>query len=248
MNLTIRHPLFPIASAAASIAVLLVWLLSKEDLASLMGEHGAIERGTAALFILSSVGFAWIAVKSRRMVRAQAVFWSLLALLCAGEESSWLQHELGFETPAALVEANAQGEFNLHNLRGIHGGKLIEAESVSPALGLVSAQNLFRAGFISYFLLLPAAAMIAAVRSILGRLQVAYLGWRAVITIWMPIVTTVLLALVSAGETKSFLAETRELFYAVGFATLALLLAGYVQRQEPAQQDTAPPGGMQANA
>jgi hypothetical protein len=37
-------------------------------------------------------------------------------LFIAGEEASWGQRILGFDGPTALVEANIQGESNLHNL------------------------------------------------------------------------------------------------------------------------------------
>ncbi len=35
-----------------------------------------------------------------------------------GEEISWGQRLLGFETPEAFKEINVQDEFNLHNLAG----------------------------------------------------------------------------------------------------------------------------------
>ena len=42
---------------------------------------------------------------------------ALFYFLCAGEEISWGQRLLGFETPQAILEHNQQQEFNIHNLR-----------------------------------------------------------------------------------------------------------------------------------
>jgi hypothetical protein len=42
----------------------------------------------------------------------------LVALYFAGEECSWGQTYLGYETPDAVAAANKQDEFNLHNLLG----------------------------------------------------------------------------------------------------------------------------------
>lgn len=40
----------------------------------------------------------------------------LFFLVCAGEEISWGQRIIGFETPERVAEINEQGEFNFHNL------------------------------------------------------------------------------------------------------------------------------------
>jgi hypothetical protein len=40
-------------------------------------------------------------------------------LFHAGEEISWGQRIIGFSVPEAIRAANTQGEFNLHNLKGV---------------------------------------------------------------------------------------------------------------------------------
>lgn len=46
---------------------------------------------------------------------------SLFLLLGAMEEIAWGQWIFGFDTPAAIRAINAQQEFTLHNIRGLHG-------------------------------------------------------------------------------------------------------------------------------
>ena len=62
----------------------------------------------------------------RRLARAGHVWFSRLylgaalgALFILGEEISWGQRLFGWATPDALEEVNAQGETNLHNIRGV---------------------------------------------------------------------------------------------------------------------------------
>jgi hypothetical protein len=44
------------------------------------------------------------------------LLYGLLLIIGAGEEVSWGQHWLGFETPEEMKDINVQGEFNLHNI------------------------------------------------------------------------------------------------------------------------------------
>ena len=53
---------------------------------------------------------------SQRLKRATLVLAGLAFVVAAGEEISWGQRLIGFETPEALLEVNDQDEFNLHNI------------------------------------------------------------------------------------------------------------------------------------
>jgi hypothetical protein len=81
-------------------------------------EDGPIETLSAAAFFASAVGFA-VAAGDAHAPRRSRVFLALAALATfffCGEELSWGQRILGFETPDALREVNQQGEFNVHNV------------------------------------------------------------------------------------------------------------------------------------
>jgi hypothetical protein len=60
----------------------------------------------------------------------QLVYLGLAALFFfgAGEEISWGQRILGFQTPEPLTEVNRQEEFNLHNLTVLETNKLLDAD------------------------------------------------------------------------------------------------------------------------
>jgi hypothetical protein len=72
----------------------------------------------------------------------------LLVLFAAGEEISWGQRILGFETPEAIEEHNWQGEFTVHNLA-------IFQDSES----LLKADRLFHAFWFTLGVVIPLAAL-----------------------------------------------------------------------------------------
>ncbi|MFT4511853.1 MAG: hypothetical protein ACI91B_000536 [Planctomycetota bacterium] len=88
-------------------------------------ENGIVERGTALLFLASSIT-AFVSVRRMRRNRAlyhtrRVVWLGLLGLfffLCFGEEISWGQRIFGIETLDLMKGVNVQNENNLHNLAG----------------------------------------------------------------------------------------------------------------------------------
>jgi hypothetical protein len=80
--------------------------------------------GASSLLVTSVLFFYGFRVarktvdKTRVSLMKQLVYLGLAALFFfgAGEEISWGQRILGFETPPALGQVNRQEEFNLHNL------------------------------------------------------------------------------------------------------------------------------------
>lgn len=83
-------------------------------------EIGFLEIGTVALLVPAIVLAVLIFLRRRRLPRG--IGWVMLlggvaALYFLGEEISWGQTYLGWETPGAVAELNRQKETNLHNLR-----------------------------------------------------------------------------------------------------------------------------------
>ena len=89
-------------------------------------EDSWVEYGTAILLLLTAVLlFAVAAMGGRGMPgRWLYILGALAFVFGAGEEISWGQRILGFETPGFLLGINPQGEFNFHNI------KLDDAEGV----------------------------------------------------------------------------------------------------------------------
>lgn len=80
----------------------------------------------------------------------QLVYLGLAALFFfgAGEEISWGQRILGFQTPQSLTEVNRQEEFNLHNLTVLETNKLLDAD------------RLFDMFWFLFAVLIPAVALL----------------------------------------------------------------------------------------
>jgi hypothetical protein len=88
-----------------------------EDFAA---EDGGIEYATALLLLISSLVLGRYALglfgAGRALSGAFVVLYALAFLFAAGEEVSWAQRIVGFETPESLKDMNVQGELTLHNL------------------------------------------------------------------------------------------------------------------------------------
>ncbi len=86
----------------------------------LEGELGFVELCTP-LVLLPGIYFGFrVFLVSQQQVKTWLRIWFMLVTLAcvymAGEEISWGQHLLGWETPASLQGVNDQNETNLHNI------------------------------------------------------------------------------------------------------------------------------------
>lgn len=92
-----------------------VFILSVDTIYSLTKEDGVFESFTAIFFFLASMIFLYtfFKAKSRNLF---LLFFALAFLFAAGEEISWGQRILHFNTPLIIEAHNAQKEFNFHNL------------------------------------------------------------------------------------------------------------------------------------
>ena len=203
---------------AALLAACLVWLFNApvETQRALAAENRPVELASA-LFLLAGMVMAAYAAVHRDAGRVPAdhalrwylALWAVLCLLFFGEETSWLQHLIGYQTPAFIAEQNVRGELNLHNLRLLHGGELVGAEFHWRSL--FKAQHLFNLGFLAYFFGLPLLASSAAGQRLLRRAQIPYPGKRLAAFAFLPLaVSAVLTLLAGTYETKVTIAESRE--------------------------------------
>ena len=80
-------------------------------------EDSKVENATAGLFFLTGLLlFATAWVEKGFPHRCLYILGGLVMVFVAGEEISWGQRLIGFATPEALTNINAQEEFNLHNI------------------------------------------------------------------------------------------------------------------------------------
>lgn len=86
------------------------WWLGKE---SSFFEHGSV-----FVPLLGVAAGCYAVIRGRfpaRWLRWWFLIWVLATLYFAGEEASWGQHYLGWDTPESIAEVNKQQETNLHN-------------------------------------------------------------------------------------------------------------------------------------
>jgi hypothetical protein len=154
------------------------------------------------------------------------VFWLLLALLmfvCFGEEASWGQHLIGFETPEFMAGWNAQDETNLHNLWIFHQWRRDGSEKGFWGL-MVNGNRLLSIFWLGYFIVLP----ISAAKSERARQALVRAGI-PVPPIWVGCLFLAsffsykVFAAVAAGTVRAFpLDELKETTYAAAFAIYAV--------------------------
>ncbi len=146
-------------------------LLPEDTFLFLVQEDGPFEWAGAIFFLTTSILFFLLFFRKSSFrkeadakyynTRSKRVFFFLLGLLfivLMGEEISWGQRILGFETPEGLAERNMQSETNLHNLDIFHLQKTRPGEEKINKTGLsayLTAKKIFVYIFICFLFLLP---------------------------------------------------------------------------------------------
>ncbi len=144
-------------------------LLPPDTFLDLTKEDGLIEWAGAICFLISSILFFIIFFRKSSFAKAEdaAYFdtfsrriWflllGLLFLVLFGEEISWGQRILDFETPEAIGQDNMQDEFNLHNYKSLH----LFDENNERKSGLAlhfTAKRIFIYVFVIFMFLVPLA-------------------------------------------------------------------------------------------
>ena len=161
-----RMPALVAVAFGLTIATYAALFADDATVHALAGDERVIETIGAFAFGFASLFAVLAGLRTRRADRAQATWLFLLGFvlfLAFGEEISWGQHFLEFQTPAEVQELNNQAEFNLHNL------KILDSRDTSGArktgLGFFVNSNRFIDYFMAgLFLVLP------LVRRLPGRL------------------------------------------------------------------------------
>jgi hypothetical protein len=123
---SLRDP-YVLAVSAISLVVLslfVIWRLQYTASLSVWAiEDGPIENATAILYFAAAVVFGLIAFRKddsadnpMKFRRGFLLLWAAACFVMAGEEISWGQRILNFETPASLAAVNYHQETNFHNL------------------------------------------------------------------------------------------------------------------------------------
>jgi hypothetical protein len=113
---------FIVAAAVFTLAAYSILLLEPKTIQSLAGDERLVEMLGALAYAGASI-LCFLAARRMReasnglpMQRVFLIALGAVFFVACGEELSWGQHLLGFETPARIESLNRQAEFNLHNL------------------------------------------------------------------------------------------------------------------------------------
>lgn len=103
---------------AASIVI--AWRAPEYFQLEFAAEDRLVENGTAFFLLVASlvlaVRAARLGARGLRLAAGLTTLYALLFFFAAGEEISWGQRIIGWETGDFFAENNYQGETNLHNL------------------------------------------------------------------------------------------------------------------------------------
>jgi hypothetical protein len=157
---------FFIAIASLLILYAVNLFLDVESAFKLNDEDGFIESFTAISFFLTAVIFLILFIRTRAVI---LLFFVLAFIFGAGEEISWGQRLIGFETPESIESVNAQREFNLHNLNVFNS---VDEEGHKQGISRFFGFNtLFFLFCMAYGILLPLMMKIGFVRNIVERIK-----------------------------------------------------------------------------
>jgi hypothetical protein len=134
-----------------------------------IGREDAVIENMGALFFLGAALVFWWAFCRSDYRRADEsrfltdrnlayLFLGILMFVCFGEEISWGQRLLGFETPELLMELNAQEEVTIHNLWLFHYTNPDGTTKSFWAL-LLNMNRLFSIFWLSFVVILPLLAL-----------------------------------------------------------------------------------------
>lgn len=111
-------------------------------------EDSPVENATALILAVAGVALWWRALAAKQVISRGAVIlgvlYGLAYVWAAGEEISWGQRILGFDSPDYFQNNNDQQEFNFHNM--VIGGVKLDELIFGPVLSYI---------ILSYLIVLP---------------------------------------------------------------------------------------------
>ena len=210
----------PIASALAIIVLILWQIYYPDSMDWWADEDGPFEYATALFYGVCSVIFGLMARRgnfplnsSRQLGRAILITGALGCFFIMGEEISWGQRLIGWDTPESWAEINYQQETTLHNLDWVY------TTLTSSETGFFRA-NFFNLLFVGMGLGLPVIALIPWARSLIARLAIPIIPLRyAVLFVGAWLYGKYLVGY--AGHKNP--PEVREFLFSIGILMFALI-------------------------
>lgn len=218
-------PLFLLILFFIVIAYSLVLVLPATQLKAYAREDGLIENAGAIFYLLAAVTMI-VTFLRRSSGRFYFLLLAIFFLVCFGEEITWGQRIIGWDTPKVLKAMNAQRETNIHNLWLFKSSDQTGAQKNQIALFLHPGR-LIALFWLAYCIILPLAeALFARVRRVLDytRLPIPPL-WVGLLFLAAYLTRKILILMADPSRgTQLALGELQESLYAAIFFILALAL------------------------
>lgn len=161
-----------------------ILFFSEQTFLELVKEDGVFEYTGAFLFMVTSFIFILLFFQPDFFFNSadreyygnyrKRIFFLLFGLLffvLLGEEISWGQRLLGFDTPDNLEKRNIQGEFNLHNLDMFHLYNK-DRERKTGIKAYFTAKKMFVYLFLSYLFFLPLTIKFStSLKNLVGKIR-----------------------------------------------------------------------------
>jgi hypothetical protein len=228
-------------SRALTIALFLICLLFSLTILSrqtvryiVVGEYSIVESLSALSYLFAFI----IALITEKKAQSWLKFYMLIGAIATfvffGEETSWLQHYLNYNTPEWFVDNSAQQEFNIHNLIHFQGGSVLaNFDSEFDYLLLLKFQNIFQLGFFGYFLIFPLSIYLFKRLSItFDFCKIPFFGIQCIAAFFIPIIFSIILTVIyeESSLIKSAIAETREYIYSLAIVIFFFLVRRDINR------------------
>jgi hypothetical protein len=200
---------------------------------SLGMEDGPFEDMTALFFFVAFLVFSASFFKYRSWF---FLFLSLIFLFGFGEEISWGQRLIGFDTPPVIEENNVLGEFNLHNIE-VFNSENFNNSRKHGLEKLLTINFQYKLFWLTYGVLLPfAVRKIPRIASLLrkGRVPVPPLSIGIFFLINWLTFRILLSFILPPGETDKFYDTAGEIMECIS-ALLFMLASFYLYRGDGEQ-------------
>lgn len=146
-----------------------LYLVVADRTVCILGDEDELFEYLTALFFLAASWFFLRSFLARK--NAWFLLLSIVFFVGFGEEISWGQRILQFETPDALAEVNVQNEFSFHNIELFNAHDFDHNLKAGPAK-LLTVNFLYKLFWLAYCVLLPLACVCARpIASLVDRIR-----------------------------------------------------------------------------
>ena len=196
--------------------VLYVWFGNESDVEAFGLEDGLVEYLSALFYLIGLIISIYCIKKGNR--KLIIIIWAIFCFIFLGEEVSWFQRIFNYSVPA-VERINGQNEFNIHNLNfDIMDGDDLFVDGKLTKEGIqdffMNSQNLFRLGFLGYFVLFPILGISKRIRKILDKVGYIKPSFKFIASILIVLTLAFVFAVYSPTPVKNTMGETREMLYA----------------------------------